>query len=208
MGSQRSAASRRKSSIRRLMTPSTRDVAEKGVPFLGRCGIEGRFRSAVAVIAVVMMAAVVGPKGPKRSARSNPPGANPRPEWPFLLAVRPVVAQPPAARDIGHAGFSRAVDCRIIPRSVRFQSGRTGPEPSAGGRAFGRRDLRRARRFDLRGRLGPMVAVMTAWSGEPIPVAIVKDSTPWPCKARSYFRIRIAATVTRLMASADSGALI
>lgn len=42
------------------------------------------FFSAFAVTVVVIIAAVVGPKGPTEPPDPTLAGANPRPEWPFL----------------------------------------------------------------------------------------------------------------------------
>ena len=73
----------------RVVDPTTYDMTyeeelKEGVPFLGDAMMKDVFFSALMVIIVVALAAVIGPKGP-----SSPPdpalgGANPRPEWPFL----------------------------------------------------------------------------------------------------------------------------
>ena len=39
---------------------------------------------AIPVIAVVVLAAILGPKGPSEAPDPTVGGANPRPEWPFL----------------------------------------------------------------------------------------------------------------------------
>src|SRR3954447_4531299 len=66
-----------------------------GVPFLGDAMLKDAFFFALTVIAVVTLAAVLGPKGP-----SDPPdpllgGANPRPEWPFLWLFALLSLSPP-----------------------------------------------------------------------------------------------------------------
>ena len=43
--------------------------------------------SALTVIVVVVLAAVVGPKGPTGPPDPALLGANPRPDWPFLISV-------------------------------------------------------------------------------------------------------------------------
>jgi ubiquinol-cytochrome c reductase cytochrome b subunit len=72
-----------------VVDPKTYDEAyekklKSGVPFLGDAMIKDAFCSAVAVIVVVILAAVLGPKGPTGPPDPTLPGANPRPEWPFL----------------------------------------------------------------------------------------------------------------------------
>src|SRR5258707_786110 len=55
-----------------------------GVPFLGDAALKDALFSSLAVISVVALAAVLGPKGPTGPPDPTLPGANPRPEWPFL----------------------------------------------------------------------------------------------------------------------------
>src|SRR5437588_10296861 len=53
--------------------------------------------SALAVIVVVVLAAVLGPKGPTGPPDPTLPGANPRPEWPFLWLFALLSLSPPEA---------------------------------------------------------------------------------------------------------------
>ena len=78
------------------MTPSTKRHVKNGVPFLGDAALKDIFASAVAVIAVVALAAVFGPKGPTGPPDPTLPGANPRPEWPFLWLFALLSLSPPA----------------------------------------------------------------------------------------------------------------
>src|SRR5207248_7017633 len=68
-----------------------------GVPFLGEAMLKDAFFSAVAVIVVLVLAAVLGPKGPTGPPDPTLPGANPRPEWPFLWLFALLSLSPPAA---------------------------------------------------------------------------------------------------------------
>ncbi|MCS6852777.1 MAG: cytochrome b N-terminal domain-containing protein, partial [Gemmataceae bacterium] len=56
----------------------------QGVPFLGEPLWKDGFFSAVTVIAVLLIAVLVGPKGPGAWPKPALLGANPRPDWPFL----------------------------------------------------------------------------------------------------------------------------
>ena len=68
-----------------------------GVPFLGEAILKYVFFSAVTVILVVAIAAVLGPKGPSGPPDPTLGGANPRPEWPFLLLFALLSLSPPEA---------------------------------------------------------------------------------------------------------------
>src|SRR5205814_5979080 len=68
-----------------------------GVPFLGPAFLKDAFFSALAVIVVVTLAAVLGPKGPSGPPDPTLGGANPRPEWPFLWLFALLSLSPPAA---------------------------------------------------------------------------------------------------------------
>src|SRR5947209_2695407 len=86
-----------------VVDPKTYDEAyekqlQSGVPFLGDAMMKDVLFSALAVIVVVILAAVLGPKGPTGPPDPTLPGANPRPEWPFLrlfalLSLRPAGAE-------------------------------------------------------------------------------------------------------------------
>ncbi|HQU43059.1 MAG TPA: cytochrome b N-terminal domain-containing protein, partial [Pirellulales bacterium] len=60
------------------------EIHTTGVPFLGPAMLKDAFFSAVAVLVVMTLAAVLGPKGPTDPPDPLLAGANPRPEWPFL----------------------------------------------------------------------------------------------------------------------------
>ena len=82
--------------------PKTYDEAyekqlESGVPFLGDAMLKDAVFSALAVIGVVVLAAVLGPKGPTSPPDPTLPGANPRPEWPFLWLFALLSLSPPKA---------------------------------------------------------------------------------------------------------------
>src|SRR5882724_5996343 len=72
-----------------VVDPKTYDAEyerelSSGVPFLGDAMLKDLFFSALAVVVVVALAAVIGPKGPTAPPDPTLGGANPRPEWPFL----------------------------------------------------------------------------------------------------------------------------
>ena len=166
----------------RPVDPETYDAEyeeelKHGVPFLGEAMLKDVFFSAMTVIVVVALAAMIGPKGPTgrptRRWRGEPAAGVAVP-----LAVRPALAQPGRGGDVHHPGFPGHPDRGLVPRPVRQQPGRTRTEPPAGRRAGGHRDLHGAWRSDLPGCHRAWSPKMTAWSGDPIPHAWCVESTP------------------------------
>src|SRR5262249_34054007 len=85
-----------------VVDPKTYDAEyeqelKSGLPFAGEAMTKDIICSTVAVIIVVAIAALVGPKGPEMPPDPTMPGANPRPEWPFLWLFGLLSLSPPAA---------------------------------------------------------------------------------------------------------------
>jgi len=155
-----------------------KDVHARGVPFLGEAFIKDAFMSSLAVIVVVIIAAVVGPKGPSGPPDPTLSGANPRPEWPFLWLFGLLSLSPPAAETFLMLVFPVLLVGVLL--LVPFVSNR-------GERAPSRRPVAvltvivTATLFAVltyQGATSPWSPKMEAWSGDPIPVRMVKDSTP------------------------------
>src|SRR6266446_4230520 len=70
---------------------------KSGVPFLSEAMRKDIFFSALTVIVVVVLAALVGRKGPNAPPDPTLGGANPRPEWPFLWLFGLLSLSPPEA---------------------------------------------------------------------------------------------------------------
>ncbi len=86
-----------------VVDPTTYDEGyekqlQTGVPFLGDAMLKDAFFSALAVIVVVALAALLGPKGPSGPPDPTLPGANPRPEWPFLWLFALLSLSPPGGK--------------------------------------------------------------------------------------------------------------
>ena len=151
---------------------------KSGVPFLGEAMAKDIVFSALAVIVVVSIAALIGPKGP--SAPPNPTlgGANPRPEWPFLWLFGLLSLSPPEAETFVILVFPVLLIIALF--LVPFISNR-------GERAPSRRPVAvlgvtvlfaMFAALTYQGATAPWSPQMTAWSGEPIPEDIVQSSTP------------------------------
>jgi ubiquinol-cytochrome c reductase cytochrome b subunit len=149
-----------------------------GVPFLGEAALKDALFSCLAVIVVVVLAAVLGPKGPTGPPDPTLPGANPRPEWPFLWLFALLSLSPPAAET-----FIILVLPAILIGVlflVPFLSNR-------GERAPSRRPVAVLAVVVIYTALGvltyqgvtsPWSPQMTAWSGDPVPENLVRESSP------------------------------
>ena len=151
---------------------------KRGVPFLGEAMLKDAFFSAVTVIIVVAIAALLGPKGPSGPPDPTLSGANPRPEWPFLWLFALLSLSPPAAETFIILVFPVLLIVGLL--LVPFVSNR-------GERAPSRRPVAVMLVIvtysvlgvlTYQGMTSPWSPKMTAWSGDPIPVEIVKRSTP------------------------------
>jgi ubiquinol-cytochrome c reductase cytochrome b subunit len=140
------------------------------------------------VIAVVVLAAVVGPRGPTGPPDPTLGGANPRPEWPFLWLFGLLSLSPPEWET-----FIMLVLPIILVGAlllVPFVSNR-------GERAPSRRPVAvllviviftTLGVLTYQGVVAPWSPEMTAWSGAPVPVNIVKRSTPLELQGAVVFQ--------------------
>jgi ubiquinol-cytochrome c reductase cytochrome b subunit len=163
--------------------PRTYDEAyeerlRSGVPFLGDAMLKDALFSALAVIAVVVLAAVLGPKGPTGSPDPTLPGANPRPEWPFLWLFALLSLSPPESETFIILVFPVILIAALF--LVPFVSNR-------GERAPSRRPVAvlavivtytALGVLTYQGATSPWSPQMTAWSGAPVPERLVRNSTP------------------------------
>jgi ubiquinol-cytochrome c reductase cytochrome b subunit len=151
---------------------------KKGVPFLGEAMLKDAIFSALVVIVVVIVAVVVGPKGPTGPVDPAVSGANPRPEWPFLWLFALLSLSPRGAETFIILVFPVVLVIALL--LVPFLSNR-------GERAPSRRPVAVLSVIVIYTLLGiltyegatsPWSPQMTAWSGDPVPVKMVKNSGP------------------------------
>ena len=149
-----------------------------GVPFVGEAMRKDIFFSALAVIVVVVLAAVLGPKGPTAPPDPILGGANPRPEWPFLWLFGLLSLSPAGAETFIILVFP--IILILVLFLVPFLSNR-------GERAPSRRPIAVLAvvviytvftALTYQGATSPWSPQMSAWSGEPVPEDIVRRSTP------------------------------
>jgi ubiquinol-cytochrome c reductase cytochrome b subunit len=176
-----------------VVDPKTYDAdyekqLKTGVPFLGEAMLKDVLFSALAVIVVVVLAAVLGPKGPTGPPDPTLPGANPRPEWPFLWLFALLSLSPPEAETFIILVFP--VILIGILFLVPFLSNR-------GERAPSRRPVAVLAVIVIvtvlgvltyQGATSPWSPEMTAWSGDPVPEDLVRNSSPLGLQGAALFQ--------------------
>jgi ubiquinol-cytochrome c reductase cytochrome b subunit len=163
---------------------------KKGVPFFGEALKKDALVSALAVIVVVVIAAVVGPKGPSGPPDPTIGGANPRPEWPFLWLFGLLSLSPPAAETFIMLVFPVLLIGALL--LVPFIAHR-------GERAPSRRpvavltvivSVTLLGILTYQGVTSPWSPHMTAWSGDPVPIWMVEQSTPLELQGALVFQYK------------------
>jgi ubiquinol-cytochrome c reductase cytochrome b subunit len=163
---------------------------KQGVPFLGDAFLKDGLVSALAVLAVLAVSAWLGPRGPTGPPDPTLSGANPRPEWPFLWLFGLLSLSPPETETVLMLVFPVVVV--IILFLVPFLSRR-------GERAPSRRPvavlavvviLTVLGVLTYQGVASPWSPQMTAWSGAPVPVDMVKGATPLQLQGAAVFQTK------------------
>src|SRR5437660_6348740 len=176
-----------------LVNPKTYDEEyekqlKTGVPFLGDAMLKDVLFSSLAVIAVVLIAAILGPKGPTGPPDPTLSGANPRPEWPFLWLFALLSLSPPEAETFVILVFPVLLIAVLF--LVPFLSNRGERAPSRRPVAvlavvvayaiFGV--------LTYQGATSPWSPMMTAWSSDPVPENLVRNSTPLQLQGAVVFQ--------------------
>ena len=176
-----------------VVDPKTYDEAyekqlQSGVPFLGDAMRKDAVFSALAVIVVVALAAVLGPKGPTSPPDPTLPGANPRPEWPFLWLFALLSLSPAGAETFLILVFPVLLIIALF--LVPFVSNR-------GERAPSRRPVAvlcvvviyaTFAALTYQGATSAWSPQMTAWSSDPIPEELVRRCTPLRLQGAALFQ--------------------
>jgi ubiquinol-cytochrome c reductase cytochrome b subunit len=161
---------------------------KNGVPFLGEAMLKDVVFSALTVIVVVIMAAVIGPKGPEGAPDPTAGGANPRPEWPFLWLFALLSLCPESAETFVILAFPVILIIALL--LVPFVSKRGERAPSRRPVAV----LAVVVIFTVLGVLtyqgvtAPWSPKMTAWSSEPFSEELVRDSSPLQLEGAAIFQ--------------------
>jgi ubiquinol-cytochrome c reductase cytochrome b subunit len=166
------------------------EIHTTGVPFLGPAMLKDAFFSAVAVLVVVTLAAVLGPKGPTDPPDPLLAGANPRPEWPFLWLFALLSLSPPEAETFIILVLPLLLIAALFLVPVFSNRGERAPSrrPLAvllvvvGYTVLGV--------LTYEGATAPWSPQMTAWSGEPVPVDMIEGATPLRLAGAAVFQYK------------------
>jgi ubiquinol-cytochrome c reductase cytochrome b subunit len=154
------------------------ELHEHGVPFFGEAMLKDALFSALTVVVVVVVAAIAGPKGPGALPEPALLGANPKPDWPFWWLFALLSLSPPGAETLIILGMPVVLIGALC--LVPFVSNR-------GERAPSRRPVAVLSVIVILTGIGvltyygsaePWSPVMNAWSGAPVPEALIQDRTP------------------------------
>ena len=167
-----------------LVDPATYDqryhdeLRSHGVPFCGDAMLKDACFAFLVVTVVVVLAAVLGPKGPTAPPDPTSGMANPRPEWPFLWLFALLALSPPGFETFIIIIFPLFLIVVLV--AVPFVNNR-------GERAPSRRPVAVLSVILIYTVLGvltyegidaPWSPAMAAWSSDPIPEQLVRKSTP------------------------------
>jgi ubiquinol-cytochrome c reductase cytochrome b subunit len=163
---------------------------KKGKPFLGDAMTKDGLFSAVVVLVVVALAAVIGPKGPNGLPDPTLTGANPRPDWPFLWLFGLLSLSPAGLETFVMLAFPVVLVIGLL--LVPFISNRGERAPSrrpvavlivlVGGTTLAV--------LTYEGMTSPWSPRMSGWSGDPVPVAMVKRSSPLELQGAAVFQLK------------------
>jgi ubiquinol-cytochrome c reductase cytochrome b subunit len=155
-----------------------RDLETSGVPFAGEAMLKDLLFSALAVIVVVALAAVLGPKGPSGPPDPTLGGANPRPEWPFLWLFALLSLSPPAGETFIILLFPPILAGILLLVPLVSNRGERAPSrrPVAVLAVVTIYALLGALTYE--GATSPWSPVMTAWSGDAVPIDMVEGASP------------------------------
>ncbi len=178
-----------------LVDPRTYDAEyqkelKSGVPFLGDALLKDILFSALVVTAVVLFAALIGPKGPTGPPNPALPDANPRPEWPFLWLFALLSLSPPAAETFIMLVLPVVLVVGLL--LVPFINNK-------GERAPSRRPMAvlgviviytTLAALTYEGIRAPWSPDMTAWTSDPIPERMVTQSEPVELQGALVFQYK------------------
>lgn len=177
----------------KLIDPATYDEEyheslKDGVPFVPDVLYRDGIACAVAVIVVVGLSVWLGPKGPEALGDPTLLKAEPRPDWAFLPIYALASLAPPSLETALMLGLPAVGVLALL--AVPFVAG-------TGEKSWRRRPISvitvvvttlSLMVLGWYGATAPWSPQMDAWSGEPVPVEMVKRLTPLELRGASVFQ--------------------
>ncbi|HLJ93756.1 MAG TPA: cytochrome b N-terminal domain-containing protein [Gemmataceae bacterium] len=165
-----------------------KDLHTHGVPFFGPAMLKDALFSALTVIAILVLAAVAGPKGPGALPEPALLGANPKPDWPFWWLFALLSLSPPSWETFIILVLPVLLIAALL--LVPFVSNRGERAPSRRPVAV----LSLILVFSILavltyyGATQPWSPVMDAWSRDAVPEDLVQRSTPLQLQGALVFQ--------------------
>jgi ubiquinol-cytochrome c reductase cytochrome b subunit len=161
-----------------------------GEPFFGEALRKDAIFSALAVIAVVVLAAVLGPKGPTEPPDPTLGGANPRPEWPFLWLFALLALSPPDAETFIMLVFPVILIVVLLLVPLLNNRGERAPSRRPTAVLSVLVIFAVLATLTWQGATAPWSPHMTAWTGAPIPEAMVEGRSPVQLQGALVFQYK------------------
>lgn len=164
------------------------ELRASGVPFFGDAILKDAFFSALTVIVVCAIAAIVGPKGPSELPDPTLGGANPRPEWPFLWLFAMLSLSPPAAETFIILVFPVVLVVALMAVPLVSRRGQRAPSRRPAAVLMVIVIYTTLGVLTYQGAAAPWSPEMQAWSGAPIPTHVVERSSPLELQGAAVFQ--------------------
>lgn len=164
------------------------ELRASGVPFFGDAILKDAFFSALTVIVVCAIAAIVGPKGPSELPDPTLGGANPRPEWPFLWLFALLSLSPPAAETFIILVFPVVLVAALMAVPLVSRRGQRAPSRRPVAVLMVIVIYTTLGVLTYQGAAAPWSPDMQAWSGDPIPTHIIARSSPLELQGAAVFQ--------------------
>lgn len=165
-----------------------REVEKDGVPFLGEAMVKDALFSALVVVAVCVIAAVLGPKGPTGPPDPTLSGANPRPEWPFLWLFALLSLSPPGAETFIILGLPLILTLALLAVPLVSNRGERAPSRRPGAVLGVVVIYTTLGVLTYEGASSPWSPAMMAWSGDPVPVHLIERASPLQLQGAVVFQ--------------------
>lgn len=163
---------------------------ESGVPFYPNPVRRDMIFSALTVLVIVVLAAVIGPKGPGEPPDPTIITAEPRPDWYFLPLFGLLALLPPGLETPAIFGIPGVIGLVLV--LIPFVGSKGERHPKRRPVAV----LSVVMFFTVAGVLGwlgntsPWSPVMDAWSGLPVPERMVKRLKPLELQGAAVFQVK------------------
>jgi ubiquinol-cytochrome c reductase cytochrome b subunit len=155
-----------------------KELHKEGVPFFGEALLKDALFSSLTVIVVVVLAAIAGPKGPGALPEPALLGADPKPDWPFWWLFALLSLSPAGAETFIMLVLPVVLIGALLLVPIVSNRGERAPSRRPVAVLSVIVILTLLAVLTYYGGKEPWSPVMSAWSGDPVPVNLVRAGTP------------------------------